>query len=134
MLLSFVKVSTYIFNHAFLDLLFGRKRTCHHYECAECTKNYHCSGNQYCSGYTCVSEYKYSDYTTQRPWTTSRPLYSDWKDPCIYNPNKCDLFGFATPKSWNSNYDSYTQSNYDNYDFTFNTPNVPIAAPPKPFS
>ena len=63
MLLSFVKVSTYIFNHAFLDLLFGRKKTCHHYECAECTKNYHCYGNQYCSGYSCLAR------TTPRPVT-----------------------------------------------------------------
>ena len=50
-------------NQFYLDILFGRKRICHHYECAECTKNYHCYGNQYCSGYSCLAR------TTPRPYT-----------------------------------------------------------------
>ena len=121
MLLSFVKVSTYIFNHAFLDLLFGRKKTCHHYECAECTKNYHCSGNQYCSGYTCVQQvyHDYHDYTTQN-WNKKNSAWENYNYDSNYKYGQIDDY-FTTPKSYVSKYDTqYDTSKWENYNYDSN--------------
>ena len=112
-------------NQFYLDILFGRKRICHHYECAECTKNYHCYGNQYCSGYSCVARttprpYTYYDSTTSKPsyyydYTTSRPSYYDY-------PTSRPQSNVGNPKS-NSNPSS----------FSFPTlPNIPISFPKLP--
>merc|ERR1712038_805282 len=71
------------------NLLFGRKKTCHHYECAECTKNYHCSGNQYCSGYTCVQQVYHDnqDYTTQN-WNNKNPARGNYNSDSTQYWNK----------------------------------------------
>ena len=101
-------------NQFYLDILFGRKRICHHYECAECTKNYHCYGNQYCSGYSCLAR------TTPRPdtyydSTTSKPSYYGY-------PTSRPQSNVGKPKS-NSNPSS----------FSFPTlPNIPISLPKLP--
>jgi len=103
------------------NLLFGRKKTCHHYECAECTKNYHCSGNQYCSGYTCVQQVYHDnqDYTTQN-WNKKNSAWENYNYDSNYKYSQIDDY-FTTPKSYVSKYDTqYDTSKWENYNYDSN--------------